>query len=374
MIDFFFFLFCFLSFFNIEVKGIDNFFYDYMSIENTNSIKGIFVWLIIFCHKIQYGINKDYIFKIIVNNLGQKVVSMFFFYSGFGIYESLKKKGSNYIKNLPVKASILFVKFQIILLMFLSTKIFIFSHKVSFENYLLSFIFKNSLGNSNWFAFTIIVFYFYSYLSFRFIKKEYFLGILIITILCLSHSLIVYKFFYPRSLCSIDTIFCFVLGFYFSFIKIYLDTIIMKNDICYFAITTIFIFLYYKSGLKFNVLYISIRNALFSLLVIIISIKVKVNNEFLIFLNSHSFSIYLLQRLVLSIIYRQKIFINSAFIQLSFEFSAIFFIASLFDKYTSFIDKFCKTKLTKFHNNNISFHKIYINYQLIDNNISNQLF
>ena len=108
MIDYFFFLFCFLSVLNIKIKGIDNFFNEYMDLENTNAIKGIFVWLIIFHHKTIYGINKNYIYKIITGNLGQKIVSMFLFYSGYGINESIKIKGDNYIQKLLIKALIMF--------------------------------------------------------------------------------------------------------------------------------------------------------------------------------------------------------------------------------------------------------------------------
>ena len=75
-----------MSVYNIKVKGINNFFDDYMEIENSNSIKGIFVWVIIFCHKTKYGNFTNYVFNIIVVNLSQKVVSMFLFYSGFGIF------------------------------------------------------------------------------------------------------------------------------------------------------------------------------------------------------------------------------------------------------------------------------------------------
>ena len=134
MIDYFFFIFCFLSILNLRVKGLDDFFNDYMKLDNTSSIKGIFVWLIIFCHKIKYGINKNYLFKKIVRNLGQKVVSMFLFYSGFGIYESIKTKGSIYVKTLPYKAVIIFLKSQIIILMFLGTNIFIFKKKNILKN------------------------------------------------------------------------------------------------------------------------------------------------------------------------------------------------------------------------------------------------
>ena len=180
MIDYFFFIFCFLSVLDVKIKGKDDFFEDYMKLDNTNSIKGIFVWLIIFCHKKKYGIKKKYLFIKIVRNLGQKVVSMFLFYSGYGIYESIKNKGNQYSKTLPYKATIIFLKSQIIILMFLAANIFIFKIKIGLKTYLLSVIFKSSLGNSNWFAFTIIILYFYSYLSFRFIKYKIFFGIIIL--------------------------------------------------------------------------------------------------------------------------------------------------------------------------------------------------
>jgi len=112
MLDYFFFMFCLLSVINLKIKGLDKFFYDYMEIQNTNSIKGIFVWLIIFCHKSKYGKKKNYLHYTILNYLGQKVVSMFLFYSGFGILESLKKKGPNYTKTLKFKSIILFFKSQ----------------------------------------------------------------------------------------------------------------------------------------------------------------------------------------------------------------------------------------------------------------------
>lgn len=360
MMDCYFFLFCFLSLLNIKIKGLDSFFSDYMELENTNSVKGIFVWLIIFCHKSSYIKNKNYLFFKIIGYLGQKVVSMFFFYSGFGIYESLKKKGLNYVKTLPKKAYILFLKFQIILFLYLTTNIFIFKNKVTIKTYLLSVIFKTSLGNSNWFAFTIILLYIYSYLSFIFINHHQLFGIVIMSFLCLFHCLLVYIYFYPGKIYSVDTVLCFVIGFYFSCIKNLFDKVIMINDICYFFITSFIIFAYYQFFISNYLIYISIRNALFSILVILISIKVRINNEFLKFLSSHSFSIYLLQRLIMWIVFRKNIFKNSDFIQTSFEFTSIFFISSLFDKYTSFIDNYFKRNLKRIERNKyIPLNNIY---------------
>ena len=276
-------MFCFLSSLNIKVKGLNNFFSDYMNIDNTNCIKGIFVWIIVFCHKTKYGIYKNHLFFKIVSNLGQKVVSMFLFYSGFGIYESLQKKGITYIKSLSNKAIILFIKFQLILLMFLLTNIFIFNNNITFKKYFFCIIFKSSLGNSKWFAFTIIILYIYTFLSFRFIKSKHFIGIIIISILCFFHIILVYKYFYPKAMYAVDTVFCFVIGFYYSLFKKYLDKVIFKSDICYFAITSIIILIFYEIYNINNLVYSSIKNAIFSLLVVLISVKVKFNNDFLKF-------------------------------------------------------------------------------------------
>ena len=348
--DYFFFILCFLSILNSKIKGSDKFFIDYMNVENTNCVRGIFVWLIIFIHKTSYGVEKNYLYKIILKFLGQKVVCMFFYYSGFGIYESIKKKGYNYIKSLPIKGIILFIKFQIILLFFLITNIFILNNRITLKKYLLSCIFISAIGNSNWFAFTIIVFYFYSYLSFVYIKKNH-IGIFNIIIFCLLHSIIVYKYFYPKNIVAVGTVFCFPLGYLHSLIKIYLDSILMKNDICYFGITSLLILLYYNAFYPRNLLFICIKNAIFSCLIVIISMKVKLNNDFLKYLNNHSYSIYLLQRIVILIVDKKKIFKNSDFIRLSFELSSIFFISSLFDKNTMFIDKLITKKLNYLCNN-----------------------
>ena len=110
------------------------------------------------------------------------------------------------------------------------------------------------------------------------------------------------------------------------------------------------IILFYRTFNKGTLIKISFKNDLFAILVVLITMKVKFNNDFLKFLNTHSYSIYLLQRLVMLFVYRFRLFKNSAFIQLSFEFTSIFLISSLFDKYTFFVDIFLKNKLKKIPN------------------------
>jgi len=70
--------------------------------------------------------------------------------------------------------------------------------------------------------------------------------------------------------------------------------------------------------------------------------KIRFSNEFLIMLNSHSYSIYLLQRVIMiNVIYR-KYFEKSEFIRFIFIFISILLISNIFDKSFSFIDNILK--------------------------------
>ena len=70
---------------------------DYISRAGTTAIKGIFVILIMFSHGkgyIDVGGKFDVPYLKMQDHLNQMIVAMFMFYSGYGIMESIKKKGS----------------------------------------------------------------------------------------------------------------------------------------------------------------------------------------------------------------------------------------------------------------------------------------
>ena len=355
MEDIIFIIFCLLSIINIKIKGLNDFYYDYMNLENTSPIKGIFVWLIILSHIKSYYIRKNkYKYMRILRHFGQKMVSLFLFYSGYGINESIEKKGIIYVKTLPKKGIILYIKFQLILLLFFLNNL-ILGIKINIKKYFLSMIFKKNIGNSNWFAFTVINLYFFSYLSFAFIKNKNYIiiGVFINNIICFLHIFLVYNYFYPKKTYSVDNILCFLIGQYYSLLKNFLNKIFMKNDIFYFGNTSIFILIYYYFYHKKrkNIILISITNAIFSLIIVIISMKVRFKNEFLKSLNTHSYSIYLLQRLVMKFIFHKKYFQNNEFIRFFFIFITILFISILFDNYTIFINKIIDRKYKENKNN-----------------------
>ena len=283
MEDIFFAILIILSINDMNANGLNKFNQDYMDLKYTSSLWGIFVWLIILSHHNSYYKNYNYLYTKIIYCLNQKIVSLFLFYSGYGIYESIKIKGTNYVKTLPKKALILYIKFLIIIFLFFVSNL-ILKIKYNIIRYLLSMIFISDVGNSNWFAFTIIIFYIYSYISFICIKSisRQFLGIIYINIIIIIHIYFTYNYFYQKKMYAVDNSLCFVLGFYYSLLKKYIDGILMKDDIHYFSIASLMIIIFFY-------LYINIfksistnlfSNCSFCIIIVIISMKIRFYNYF----------------------------------------------------------------------------------------------
>ena len=108
---------------------------------------------------------------------------------------------------------------------------------------------------------------------------------------------------------GVDNILPFILGIYYSGIRKYTDTYIMKYDFSYFAILSSFslIFCYFYINKDISIFMHILMNGTFSIIVVLVNMKVKFDNEFLKFLNAHSYSIYLLQRIILSIFSKKNI-------------------------------------------------------------------
>ena len=80
-----------------KVKISKGFNFEYLSQDVSNSIKGIFAIIILFSHirgYITLSPNNifDTSFNTIISYIGQLMVAIFLFYSGYGIMESIKKK------------------------------------------------------------------------------------------------------------------------------------------------------------------------------------------------------------------------------------------------------------------------------------------
>ena len=82
---------------------------NYISLRSTQCINGIFILLVFLSHARNRILTLpsytsdplNSIYGIIQDHLGQSIVITFLFFSGFGVMESIKKKGAQYVSAMP---------------------------------------------------------------------------------------------------------------------------------------------------------------------------------------------------------------------------------------------------------------------------------
>lgn len=308
---------------------------DYLSKENTSSIKGIFILLIFFSHSLSYVSYNEYSFIInkFVLIFGQLVVTMFLFYSGYGIFESYKNKGKEYIHNFPKKRILkTLINFDLVVILYLILY-FIINKNIPIKQTIFSFIGWDSLGNSNWYIFDILVLYGISYFSFKiFNNKKY----ILIFNWTLSILFILFLMLYKQDWWY-NTILCFPFGMTYSYFKDKIN-IILKDNKKYLIIILLTIISTYilRRYSNINNFYYEIYAILFSLFVVLLSRKIIFKNKILKFFGDNLFWIYILQRFPMIILSNYFQFNSYLFFVISFISTIILTI--LIKQFISLID------------------------------------
>lgn len=311
--------------------------------ENPLAIRGIFAVLIFLSHSRQY-LNIDQssfynkIFILQGNILGQLIVSVFLFYSGFGIMESYKKN-QNYFQSYPKKRILTtLINFDIAIILYLLLDIIIGKHYQT-KDILLSFIGYTSVGNSNWYIFAILYCYIIVYLS-QLISKNPKLIALFSTILLIPYLIFTKHFQFSW---WYDTIFTFAFGLWFSIFYEQITTFLTKNNLLYYIsllfsfliFTLTFLLRRYFDNYAITSNFLSI---IFVTIITLFSLKVKLSNPILKFLGKHSFNIYILQRIPMILLSKTGLAnYNIPFIIVTFSLTIL--IALAYNKLCSFISK-----------------------------------
>ena len=278
---------------------------DYLSFDTTNAIKGIFISFVFIKHATPYILDSGYVFDdsllgrtflYINSQVGQWIVAMFLFYSGYGIMESIKKKGTSYVDSIPRKRILTtLVNFDIAVALF--AVLALFFHKIySLKVYLLSFVGWEDVGNSNWYIFVIMLCYMIVYLCFgMFIGKQnsysmraiacfFLLGISVLALSCVKPS-----WWY-------DTMLCFGVGILYSVWRERVENVLQRYY--WFIVPILFILLICIGKIPFSVkgLVYNTYCIVFCLLIVILTMKIKINNPILIWAGKNLFPLYIYQR------------------------------------------------------------------------------
>lgn len=338
----------FISLIGIKIY-IKDFNKDYLDKKNSSCIKGIFILIVFASHIRQYSsfYNKTDLMMInVLDTLGQLMVTMFLFYSGYGIFESIKNKKQNYINSIPKKRILnTLINFDICVLIYFI--IFTIINKTfSLNKFLFSLIAWDGYGNSNWYIFCILGLYLITYITYKIFDYNQKKGIVSIWIFTLIFYIFLSKY---KDYYWYNTLFCYPLGITYSYFKNNINRVLLKNNVIYHIILIV---LLVSNFALFNyiddIVCYDIMSCIFVLLMVVISVKVKFNSKILLWFGDNLFWVYILQRIPMIVLtnlnyfaygrHRAKLFI------LSFAFTVL--LTFIF-KYLTNLIKLQKRLFTK---------------------------
>ncbi len=326
----------------LTAKGKNEFFSDYCSPKNTSTINAIFSVLIFLSHSTQYiTLNGtfDAPYLSMRKFLGQLVVVTYLFYSGYGIMESIKKKGTPYVKAMPKQRLLkTWLHFAVVIAIFGIVQIGVCSKSYDIKHILLSLTGYTSLGNSNWYMFVTFAMYIVVIVAFLMFKKNNVLAVAGVWVL--SFLLIAWEVKMGLATTFYNTLLCFPLGMTFSLIKPFIDKITMKNDLTWFACMAISVygFLYFSQNRNHSEIYYVLFTFTAMAVVLMLTMKVNVSHSVLDWFGEHIFSFFILQRIPM-ILLRDFGYAKNSYVFVVLSFFATVLLSMLFDTAMKKLDR-----------------------------------
>ncbi len=315
---------------------------DYLSKNQTLAINGLFTLFVFLSHvstyiKLEGPLDTSY--SAFKNYMLQAVVVPFLFYSGYGIMESIRKKGRDYVKLIPKKRFLrVLLHFDIAVVLYLLVNL-AFGKTYSLKHILLSLTGYSSVGNSNWYIFAVLGLYVITFVAFMLSGKNSIIGAVLTTVL--SVGFVLGQILLKRDSWCYDTIILFAVGMIFSLVKPIAEKILSKHDLLYLctvaAAAAVYLFFYKKrsAGIEFYSMWV----IMFMGLIVLLTMKVKIGNRVLDFFGSHVFSIYILQRIPMIILSKLGLAAESKYLFVILCFALTVLLALIFDKMTAKLDK-----------------------------------
>ena len=230
--------------------------------------------------------------------LSQLVVVMFLFYSGYGVGESFKTKGDAYVQAMPRHRFLgTLVNFDVAVIVFIVVGLLL-GTSFTLRQCLLSLTGWDDVGNSNWYIFVILLCYLMHYIALRLPVSKPSYRVALLFALC-AGCLLGLSFFKGNYWFS--TILCYPLGFMYSTYK---DSIEKHFKKAYWinalAVVVLFVLIFKLfhncTADRFQIGY-NVVSMLFAILVVVLTLKVRINNQPLRWVGTHLFPIYIYMRL-----------------------------------------------------------------------------
>lgn len=271
-----------------------------LSRNSTDAVKGFFILVVFARHIFPYiaGIKEDLgyldqMYCSIDQLVRQLLVVMFLFYSGYGVTESIASKGKTYINAIPKKRILTtLLNFSVAVCVFIGLASAL-GKDLTVEQCLLSLIGWESVGNSNWYIFCILICYAATYIAFKASTNSRG-ALILLSLLSCTYLLVIQHF---RGEYWVDTVFAYTAGVAFSLYKNKITTLLEhKYRLCLSAFFSLFVIFYL---IPYRHLYIAdnICAIFFALTILCITMRVRIQNRHLCWLGKNLFPLYIYQRI-----------------------------------------------------------------------------
>lgn len=332
----------------LKPAGNDRYITDYMSVDKTMAIKGIFIIVVFFSHfntYVDFTSGADLLYLDCYSKIGQRMVTLFMFYSGFGVMEAIKKKKMTYVHKIPVTRVLgTYFRFDIAIILFLLLKIIINGGALGTtpNRVFLALFGWESIGNSNWYIFAIVVCYILTFVAFEVFrdKLKYYPSAILLTLLLFAYVVIMrYCDLHPDRF--YNTVLCYALGVYFSLLKDKFDKLFGNNKLLWLAAFLVTSVLTVIAQFKIDRFYAyEIAMFSFTFAVILFTMRVSLNNKILRWCGKHLFSIYILQRIPMIAFDRLGIAKWNIYVYFILCLGATVIMAYFFEKYVGALWKY----------------------------------
>jgi len=273
--------------------------------QTTTTINGLFLLLVVFSHFMTYITLPAHFARLTQVWMlikGQLIVTTFLFFSGYGIYVQLKKRGRQYLKTFP-KHRLLFLwsKFALAVTLYLVIGLMT-GRALTVPHVLLSYLGLATIGNSAWYIFIILFLYLLTYLAWELFPTNNRQAVGFIVLGCLAYMLIA-NWLLPEYYAN--TVFCYVAGMGYAHYKATIERVVCQNWSRYLLVglSTLVIFaasylICARTGGLVRLVSYQIAGVMFAFCFVWLTMRFKLHNPILAYIGGPAmFAIYILQRL-----------------------------------------------------------------------------
>ena len=274
--------------------------------EQSTALNGVSILLVYICHTWHLCLQPmgyessnifDSSFLFLKGHVKQLLVVTFLFYSGYGCVEQIKTKGSVYVDALPVKRILVtWLNFAVAVVLFALVHLLL-GEDISCKTILAAFTGLRQIGNPSWYIVCILWGYVAIYLVSKLLVKSRFRHNRIVLgggVLAFMLGYIVFAMIVkPGKTWWWDTALVIPFGVFVSLYKEQISDFIKRYYWLILSLSTLLFVVCYKLPISIRGTWYNVVSIFFMMSVLLITCRLRINNQALQWLGCHVFPIYM---------------------------------------------------------------------------------